>query len=571
MDSSQDPPPPPTPRGSRGSGSEASCAVPTAKRPRTSEAAPNTTLALVAAVPTRFCVACGKSPRDTDWHSTKVKRKNGVVVDTEYVGNWCTSCRITSVRAYPLVDPDVIMADNLADPKIKAAFLKADSVRRRDEKPNFVQATVQSAVDVGFTLEQSFDFYDEPQFRARFRCSPSDVDMQYETFTMPSGAEVTGVAVSIPGPLRLKVFTTTTKSLNSLHLDTSGHIRQEQASEVHQYLIKQQGWPKRKSEVEVEAAVMRADAIALQRAVPAVDLRSSAIVDGSPEEDAETVEFVVGQPDGPSLLLAAGGGYGDKSSAKRRVTARRRIVPPRRSPADGDSATATWMEGIDGSASSQKKKDDTSSADSWITRLDVENIIDGTMTKVGIHLREARKALERMLERGEVGEAVRLEQHLKVSAAALELQRYKTMQKDELLATTDVLEESGYQVPSIIGVEILKISSRPKPGSPSPDAAEVLDMLWLWPQDPSAPRGSFLPRDPKLCDLGMTMSESVAAFKACYVDSYLGALMALGPGCDITIAARLFLARWEDWTDSNQDAHLACPGRYAAKGIAPLA
>ena len=194
--------------------------------------------------------------------------------------------------------------------------------------------------------------------------------------------------------------------------------------------------------------------------------------------------------------------------------------------------------------------------------------MDGTLPKPGILLRVARAALDRMIEHGDVGEAARLGDHLKVAAAAVELPRFKTMQIEELL---EMLEEGGFQVPWTVGIEIVKEASQVKPGSTVPDAANVLDMLWMWTTGDSEPRRGFSSHSPKLCELSMSMLQTASAFKSRYVDSYIGALLAMGPGCHIETAADLFLERWDTWNQDFDKVCHQCPGREAAMGTAPLA
>ena len=492
----------------------------------------------------------------------------------DFVGRWCAGCLLTAKRAYPLIDPEVAMLDNLADPTYKIAFAKADRVRRGEEKPDFVVESVMSECRVGFRVEEVFDLYDEQQFRARFKCSPLALQAQIEMFVLPSGMEVSGVALSSSGPRRVTTYVTQDRVLHSNHLEPGGHIRQEQGRELHQCLTKVMAsrWGKRKSVAELEAAARRVEAMPAQRALVAVG--SQPLGSGElciKDEDEGMVEEVVeAQQDAPALDVTNGRGPLDRSSLKRKA-ARRRMQIPRRSPGYGDFPAGTVIEGLDSSASGPKIRDDNNSVHYWIGALDVLGIMDGTLSKPGILVRGARLLLTKLTEQGNIGEASMLADHLKVALAAAELPRFKAMQIEELLRTIDVVESGGFQVPSAIGVEVLKAATQPRLGFPSPDADDVLDMLWMWQADLSEPPADFKSRSPKLCDLGLCMLDKVAAFKTCYLDSYLGALIAMGPSSGIETAAGKFLARWDAILSGDDDAQRPCPGREAARGIAPLA
>lgn len=197
--------------------------------------------------------------------------------------------------------------------------------------------------------------------------------------------------------------------------------------------------------------------------------------------------------------------------------------------------------------------------------------MDGRIVQPHVLLRGAHQAHARMMQRGAEEEAARLRAHLRLSVAAVELQRHKDMQHDELLDVIGVLEGAQMQVPAIIGVEMLRVASLRLPGSSAPDAADMLDMMWMWPMTPAAPAAKFHSRNPRLADLQMNMSDRSSAFKLCYIDNYLGAMFAVGPGQEIHVATDMFLARWEMWTASNKCIDVSCPGWEAAKGIAPRA
>lgn len=578
MGDSQEGVPPPTPRGSRGSGSEVSLEMsleaPPAKRRRAEATAQNSTLAVIPApLPLQVCAACDKSPSETEWQSKKLFKRDGVLLRTEYAGRWCAGCLLTAKRAYPLMDAEVGMFDHLSDPKFKANFLKADRVRRGEETASFVPESVTSEVRVGYSVEESFLLYDEQQFRARFKCAAADIGATIETFTMPSGEQVSGVAVAEPGPRKITTYTKQERVRHSVHLEPAGHIRQEQAPEVHKFITTDmtKGWPKRMSHVEVEAQVRRADTMSALRPQAAISSRSAVSDDGCiVDDDGLEEELVEGKQDAPALHSFAGGSSADQSRVHRRGTARRRITTGRRLKADGDAPhPGTLIEALDGSG--QKRKDD-SSVEFWIQKLDVNQIMTGSLPKIAFDLRSARLLHERMIGLGQVGEALGLNNHIKLVTSALDMQlRYKTMPTEELLGLIDGLEAEGFHAPTSIAVEILKSMSRPVPGSPVPDADEVLDRLWMWPLDRSAPPSGFQARSPRLCDLDMSMPELAAAFKACYVDSYLGALLAMGPCPDIGVAADLFLRRWEAHQAEDDEANLLCPARQAAKGMASLA
>lgn len=569
---SLDGPPPPTPGRVRGSSG-----VAPAKKPlRSEEAGLRSTLALVSSPsPLVVCVACGRGPMDTEWHSKKLRKKHGEVVSTEYVGRWCAGCLLTAKRAYPFVDPYAGMIDNLADPRYKASFAKADRVRRGDEKPDFVPMRVVSKVRVGYKVDKDLELFDGSQFRARFKSSPLEVQAPIETFVMPSGAEVSGVAVSVPGPLRLTTHVTHDCDLHSMHLASAAHIRREQGLEVHDFLTKRlaASMPTRMSHMEVEAAV---EAMSEQQTQATVSRPSNSKAGSSDDNDGMEQELVEGKQDAPALHASGGGSWADKSGGRpKAIGRRRRLTPrrcltPRRTPADGDGAVASLIDALDGRTSGQERIGNASLAELWIRKLDVMAIMNGVEMS-GVTLKGARQARDCMVEHGQVGEAAKLRHHLKLTAAACELQRFKTMRSGELLETIDVLEQGGFQVPCVIGLDILMSASRPLSGSRVPDAAVVLNMLWMWPLNPSAPCCDFRARNPKLCDLAASMLEKAAAFKACYVESYLGALLAMGPCREIETAARLFLERWEARQVDDEEVHLFCPGQNAATAVAPLA
>lgn len=388
------------------------------------------------------------------------------------------------------------------------------------------------------------------------------------TVVMPSGGEASGSAVSITRPCQHCTDETQKKVLHCVDLEPLGRTRQEQGHDWHQFLIKQLAahGPMLMSPVEVDSAMRRADIVGpVQSALVAGSCQFYLSDDGSSCDDdgeeyaGEAVQGVLG-----SAAPFCGRGIARRTASKRKVSHRCQPFP---SLADGDSAGGIVIKVMHGSVSGQKGRDDSGAAGHWIRRLDVKRIMDGGIDKPLVLLRRARQAHQRMMERGEALDAARLEAHLHVSAAASELSRYKHMPHDELLDVIDVLEEAGLQVPDIIGIEILRAASQRLPGPNAPDAANMLDMLWMWPLTSTVPK--FHARSPKLASLCLSMSDKVAAFKSFYVDHYLGALLAMGPGKDIEEAAGLFLERWDNCMAAEDEDDAFCHGWEAAKGVAP--
>ena len=320
--------------------------------------------------------------------------------------------------------------------------------------------------------------------------------------------------------------------------------------------------------VEVDAAVTRAEAWQAQGVHVAVSFPSSSSQGSSTCDRNLEEEIVEAAHEAPVLTKCASPCGPSRVATTCKVS---RCRHPGKSPANWDSACSIPIASLDGRVGSQKRSDCTGLVERWIRKLDVKGIMDGSIAKPLVLLRGARQVHTHMMEHGAASDAARLEAHLQVSAAAAELPRYKLMPQVELLDVIDVLEEAQIQLPASIGVEILRMASKRVPGSSAPDAADMLDMMWMWPMAPAAPAAQFQARNPKLADLHMNMSDTASTFKSCYMDNYIGAMLAMGPGQDIDNAADMFLDRWQYWSASNSRVPAYCPGREAANGTAPRA